>query len=444
MKRFLLSSICSFALLLFAGNTQLVAQQEAPAKENGNVVVIQKIKHDDGTVTIKKKSIEKGQEVQTYLDELNLQGASGKSEIVIMTDGESDHVNFDGETIMYLRKGKSSNGGKDDVLKELDEIRITMPQQDFMHHSKRVEKKTFLGVYPQTGDEGVLITGVVGGSGADDAGLQANDVLTAINGNTIRSNGDLSSELAKYEPGNEVKITYLRDGSILETNAKLTANKSNSNNYSFTWKEERDPCKVFFGVYVGSYGEGLEGVGVSGIVEGDEWPAEKAGLQRGDRIIAIDAIPVNNHRELVTERDKHKSGQAFTFTILRDGYPMDIDAQFKECPNQPAVEKVTGEVIPEMQPVELIDNTLELEELNAYPNPTFGLLNVKFSGEAVPTKLMITDVNGKVVHQENLPNFDGYYNRELDISSGTPGTLMLSIRQGEKVVTTPLVLLNRA
>jgi len=270
-------------------------------------------------------------------------------------------------------------------------------------------------------------------------------VMTAINGKAIRTTGDLSKELASYQPGDEVRIAYLRNGSVMETTAKLSAPKAT--HYEFNWKEERDPCKVFYGVYVGSHGEGLEGVGVAGIVTEGGWPAEKAGLQKGDRIIAIDAIPVNSHRELVIERDKHKPGEAFTFTILRDGYPMDIDSRFKECPNEPeapVVETVQEELLPEMPPVEQNDHVLELEELNAYPNPMFGRLNVKFSGEAVPTLLTITDLNGKVVLRENLPNFDGHYNRELDISNGTPGALMLSIRQGDKIITKPIVLLNRA
>jgi predicted metalloprotease with PDZ domain len=459
MKRFFLSSICTLAVLLFAGNTMIKAQQTAPATSNKQVTVVIKTVQEDGTVTIKKKSVEKGQDVQAYLDEFGLQDATGKTEINIEVNQENGQSQNHEETIFFLRKGNIQNEAHKDMMKDMDELKIVLRNHEFMETARLEEKKTFLGVYPESSEKGVEISGVVSDSGAEAAGLQADDVLTAINGNAIKTTGDLRKELDKYQPEDEVTISYLRNGTAMETKAKLSAPKAKNHNYNYNYnynydynynysgKSERDPCKVFFGVYVGSYGEGLEGVGVSGIVEGGEWPAEKAGLKRGDRIIAIDNIPVNSHNELVTERDKHKPGQNFTFTILRESYPIDIDAQFKVCPNQPAeepvVEKIT-EVTPQPQPIEQINNTLELEELNAYPNPTFGLLNVKFRGEAVPTKMMITDINGKVVHQENLPNFDGYYNRELDISSGTPGTLMLSVRQDEKVVTMPLILLNRA
>lgn len=446
MKRFYFFSICTLGMLLFTGNC-LFSQQVTPTESEDQVIIIQKIKHDDGTVTIKKKTVRKGQDAETYLNECKLKDLTGKTDILIMTDGEHQQDQR-AETVFYMRHGKHDmKEHLDEMHKQLQEIRISMPNSDYLQHTAELKEKTFLGVYPETGEAGVLLTGIVSGTGAEAAGLISNDVMTAINGQSILTTGDLRRELAKYKAGDEVKIAYLRDGVAGETVATLTGKKTFNYNYNYNWNEERDPCKVFFGVYVGSYGEGLEGVGVSGIVEGGNWPAEVSGLRRGDRIIAIDAIPVNTHNELVTERDKHEPGQAFTFTILRDGYPMDIEARFKACPKDEDV-KVTEsapEVIPaEPLPVEQNSNTLELEELNAYPNPTYGNLNVRFSGEAVPTVLMITDINGKIVHQENLRNFDGHYSRELDISSGTPGTLLVTVRQGESVITKPVVLLNRA
>lgn len=445
MKRFFRFTIFTLCMVFFAGS-YLFAQQDLPADTDENVIIIQKIKHDDGTVTIKKKTIKKGQEAEVYLNECKLNDQTGKTDILILTEDEHNAGQTGEETIFYMRHGKHEmQNHMDELHKHMEEVRISMPQFDYNLHNPEMKEKTFLGVYPETGEAGVLLTGVVSGSGAEAAGLLSNDVMTAINGQPILTTSDLRTELAKYTPGEKVSIAYLRDGVNGEAVAQLTGKKTFTYNYS--WQEKRDPCKVFFGVYVGSDGEGMEGVGVSGIVEGGEWPAEVSGVRKGDRIIAIDAIPVNTHNELVTERDKHKPGQAFTFTILRDGYPMDIEARFKACPADEVAElpETQPEVFQaEPLPLEQIVNSPELEELNAYPNPTFGNLNVRFNGEAVPTLLIITDINGKVVHQENLRNFDGHYNREIDISSGTPGTLMVTVRQGEKVITKPVVLLNRA
>jgi hypothetical protein len=62
----------------------------------------------------------------------------------------------------------------------------------------------------------------------------------------------------------------------------------------------------------------------------------------------------------------------------------------------------------------------------------------------VPTSVTITDINGKQIFNESLQNFDGNYNRQVDVSNGAPGTLLITIRQNGKVLTTPAVLLTRA
>ena len=52
---------------------------------------------------------------------------------------------------------------------------------------------------------------VEGGSPADDAGLQANDVITAIDGTEIDANTSLQSVLFTHQPGDEVTLTVERD-----------------------------------------------------------------------------------------------------------------------------------------------------------------------------------------------------------------------------------------
>lgn len=204
--------------------------------------------------------------------------------------------------------------------------------------------------------------------------------------------------------------------------------------------EERDPCKVFFGVYVGGYGHGERGVGVSGIVSGSDWPAEVAGLQAGDRITMIDGVPVNSLDELVAERNRHEPGETFTFTILRGDEEFDVNAQFKSCPKNGEEQIVLEESLPPVQQ----GHSLQLQELKAYPNPTYGNLNLSFKGDAAPTHIRITDVNGRVVFEKQLSDFDGYYSEEINVRNGTPGTLMVTISQEGKMVTVPVVLLNRA
>jgi 2-alkenal reductase len=55
-------------------------------------------------------------------------------------------------------------------------------------------------------------------------------------------------------------------------------------------------------------------------------PADEAGVEPGDFIIAIDGVAIKNFDELIAYLFKHKSpGDTATLTVIRDGAEMDID-----------------------------------------------------------------------------------------------------------------------
>ena len=59
--------------------------------------------------------------------------------------------------------------------------------------------------------EGVRIEKVIEDGAADDAGLAKEDVITAIDGQKVKTMGDLQGYLAQKRPGEQVKVTYMRD-----------------------------------------------------------------------------------------------------------------------------------------------------------------------------------------------------------------------------------------
>ena len=82
---------------------------------------------------------------------------------------------------------------------------------------------------------GVLVVGVEPGSGAAGAGLrgtelsrngrqvtQVGDVIQAIDGEPITSQGELRAVLDRYQPGDDVAVTILRDGDTLEVVVTLS------------------------------------------------------------------------------------------------------------------------------------------------------------------------------------------------------------------------------
>ena len=60
--------------------------------------------------------------------------------------------------------------------------------------------------------QGILITQIIAGSPAAQAGLKASDVITKVNGQQIDGTHPISSILLHTRPGDKVKLTIIRDG----------------------------------------------------------------------------------------------------------------------------------------------------------------------------------------------------------------------------------------
>jgi membrane-associated protease RseP (regulator of RpoE activity) len=76
-------------------------------------------------------------------------------------------------------------------------------------------RRVLLGVAAETasGDvEGAELVQIVSGSPADDAGLEEGDVITAVDDTDVTDAEGLIEEISAHESGDEVTITYERDG----------------------------------------------------------------------------------------------------------------------------------------------------------------------------------------------------------------------------------------
>jgi putative serine protease PepD len=59
---------------------------------------------------------------------------------------------------------------------------------------------------------GASIRAVTPGSPAQEAGLQAGDVVTSFDGQEIAGAADLTGAVSAKQPGDEVELSYVRDG----------------------------------------------------------------------------------------------------------------------------------------------------------------------------------------------------------------------------------------
>ncbi|MBI5666754.1 MAG: PDZ domain-containing protein [Chloroflexi bacterium] len=72
-----------------------------------------------------------------------------------------------------------------------------------------------------TQTEGALIMEVTKDSPAEKAGLQANDIVTAVDGDRVDAERTLRDRLLAYEPGDTVTLTVLRDGETMDVEVTL-------------------------------------------------------------------------------------------------------------------------------------------------------------------------------------------------------------------------------
>ncbi len=70
--------------------------------------------------------------------------------------------------------------------------------------------------------EGAYVRSVEEGGGADNAGIQAGDVITAVDGNTVTGYDDLAGILQYYSAGTDVTVTFLRSSNGNWTEMEVT------------------------------------------------------------------------------------------------------------------------------------------------------------------------------------------------------------------------------
>ena len=178
--------------------------------------------------------------------------------------------------------------------------------------------RAFLGVQTQSLEpelatmfnvsQGALIVEVTPDAPADKAGLKSGDIITKVEGTTIRDPRHLQLTVTQLTPGNEAKVEYLRDGKSATAKVKLASRPG----------QPRGPGEGGGGPGGNDIGV-LNGVGVGDIsaeqraqlnlprrIEGaiitsvePDSPSALAGLREGDIILELDRRAVKNSDEAV-------------------------------------------------------------------------------------------------------------------------------------------------
>ncbi len=139
------------------------------------------------------------------------------------------------------------------------------------------------------GEGGVLVTRVLSGGPAEGAGLEANDVVISVNGEAVRSDGELRNRVAFMEPGSWVTLAVLRDGRQREFRVRLAELPTSSPRVTtMVFNPERDGR---LGVEFDDLTAPERGVAVRSVVYGG--PAFLAGIEPGDIVGRMEVVDVS-------------------------------------------------------------------------------------------------------------------------------------------------------
>ena len=81
----------------------------------------------------------------------------------------------------------------------------------------------FLGIQAGEGEDGVAIVRIVNGSPAEDAGLEADDIITHVDGLALNDPFAFGSKIRTYRAGDKVEFTYQRGGEVDKVKVKLAS-----------------------------------------------------------------------------------------------------------------------------------------------------------------------------------------------------------------------------
>lgn len=93
--------------------------------------------------------------------------------------------------------------------------------------SGHVTGRPLVGISISETRYGLFISAIAQGSGAEEAGLQVNDMILEVDGQPVESTSEINEIRDKKKPGDTLKFKILRDSTTMEIDVKLTEDSGN-------------------------------------------------------------------------------------------------------------------------------------------------------------------------------------------------------------------------
>ncbi len=197
----------------------------------------------------------------------------------------------------------------------------------------RAVRRAFLGVQigpvgPEDAEvyrlpevSGALVQDITEGTAAEDAGLQPQDVIVAIDGDPVAYSNQLQQLVARKRPGDRVRIAYYRDGERQETEVRLGESPLNETTTAAA-PERTTRAEERLGIEVVDNSPELarryqfridEGVLISGVTR--MGPAEQRGVRAGDLLVGINRRQVESADEVTELLAEVEPGEIVTLVL---------------------------------------------------------------------------------------------------------------------------------
>jgi len=175
--------------------------------------------------------------------------------------------------------------------------------------------------------QGVTISGVTPGLGADRAGLRAEDTITAVNGKPVKNGDDLVNIISAVKPGTKVAIDYVRNGQQKQANvtvgdrARMLSDNRDDSGDDNASSNQPTPSKLGITVrnvtqeVIDRLGLDQNNRGVQVTEVRPESFADDIQMQPGYIILKINRQPVNSEEEFRKITGQLKSGEDVVFLV---------------------------------------------------------------------------------------------------------------------------------